>query len=69
MSQGPRTRVRLDGEHYRVVRSSRGTLVYKRTVADGPHAQAWMVLIYNSRNCGEPSPLIARILNAEAEAV
>lgn len=59
MSQGPRTRVRLDGQVYRVVRSSRAVIVYLRgdDMSFAP--------IFNSRTDRNGSPLIARILDAE----
>lgn len=62
MSQGPRTRVRLDGKVYRVVRSSKGVQVYERREKPG-----WFSLIYASRKERTASPLIARILAAETE--
>lgn len=62
MSQGPRTRVRLDGQVFRVVRSSHGAAVYQRA------ADKSFELIFNSRTTQNGSPLIARILEAERQA-
>lgn len=73
MSQGPRTRVRLDGEHYTVLRSARGTIIYRRTMQEG---ERFNVLVWDSRPKFKPlghftitDTLAARILAAEAESV
>lgn len=71
MSQGPRTRVRLDGEHYTVLRSARGTIIYRRTMQEG---ERFNVLVWDSRPKFVPRVAIAdelaqRILAAEAESV
>lgn len=66
MSQGPRTRVRLDGQVYRVIRSSVGIHVYERTTP------GHFKLIWNSRTgkLTQHQPAhITRILAAEAESV
>lgn len=68
MSQGPRTRVRLDGKTYRVIRSSRGIQIYQRQ--EGTNMPR--LLIWNSRDqIHQPATdaLAARILAAEAESV
>lgn len=66
MSQGPRTRVRLDGAVYRVVRSSAGVQVYERKTP------GHFMLMWSSRT-QDPAlatpVLVTRILAAEAESV
>lgn len=56
MSQGPRTRVRLDGQVYRVIRDGQGTRVQQRT------SPGKFETVYNSRTVREPPPSIARII-------
>lgn len=66
MSQGPRTRVRLDGEHYTVLRAARGIQIYQR------QPNRTRLLIWNSRaTVRRPADdaLAARILAAEAESI
>lgn len=60
MSQGPRTRVRLDGQVYRVLRGGQGTIIYKRDEA-GQYVQMW-----HSRKLVNVPPEAQRVLDAEA---
>lgn len=73
MSQGPRTRVRLDGMVYHVVRSSRGTHIYARKDNEEANAPGTMnVLVWDTRskrNCTISQERADKILAAEAESV